>query len=44
MGLLSDTSDEKNRISIGSRDLDTGEQLDASLHTQLDPCESLRIR
>jgi hypothetical protein len=36
MSLFSDTKDEKRQISIDSQDLDTGAQLDASLHTQLD--------
>jgi hypothetical protein len=44
MELFSDTSDEKHQISIDSQHLDTGAQLDAALHTQLDPDESLRIR
>jgi hypothetical protein len=44
MGLFSDTNDEKHHIFIDSQDLDTGAQLDAGLHTQLDPGESLRIR
>jgi hypothetical protein len=39
------TSDEKHgHVSIDSQQVDTGAQLDASLHTQLDPGESLRIR
>jgi hypothetical protein len=44
MGLFSDTSDKKHQISVDSQQLDTGAQLDAALHTQLDPGESLKIR
>jgi hypothetical protein len=45
MGSFSETSDEKlGHVPIDSKQLDTGAQLDASLHTQLDPGESLRIR
>ncbi|KAF8480329.1 MFS general substrate transporter [Russula ochroleuca] len=44
MGLFSDTSDEKRHVSIDPQQLDTGAQLDASFHTQLDPGESLKIR
>jgi hypothetical protein len=44
MGLFSNTSDEKRHVSIESKQLDTGAQLDASLHAPLDPDESLRIR
>ncbi|KAH9991566.1 major facilitator superfamily domain-containing protein [Russula vinacea] len=44
MGLFSVTSNEKRQISIDSHYLDTGAQLDASLSTQLDPGESLKIR
>jgi hypothetical protein len=45
MGFFSETSDEKRgHVSVDSKQLDTGAHLDASLHTQLDPAESLRIR
>jgi hypothetical protein len=46
MGSFSDAIDEKKRghVSIDSQQVDTGAQLDASLHTPLDPGESLRIR
>jgi hypothetical protein len=45
MGSFSEASDEKRgHVSIDSKQLDTGAHLDASLHTQLDPGESLRIR
>ena len=45
MGSFTKTSDEKRiRLVIGSHQADTGAQLDASLHTPLDPVESLRIR
>jgi hypothetical protein len=45
MGSFSETSDKKPaHVSIDSEQLDTGAHLDASLHSQLDPGESLRIR
>jgi ACS family allantoate permease-like MFS transporter len=45
MRFFSETSDEKHgHVSVDSKQLDTGAHLDACLHTQLDPGESLRIR
>ena len=45
MDSLSEKNDEKSsHVSIDSQQVDTGARLDASLHTQLDPNESLRIR
>jgi hypothetical protein len=45
MGSFDKTSDEKRgHVTIDSQQVDTGAQLDASLRTQLDPGESLRIR
>ena len=45
MGALNETSDVKrSHISIDSKQVDTGAQLDASLRTVLDTNESLRIR
>jgi hypothetical protein len=45
MGSFSKTSDEERiHVSIDSKQVDTGAQLDASLQTPLDPDESLRIR
>ena len=45
MDSFSEKSDEKrSHVSVDSQQVDTGAQLDASLHTQLDPNESLRIR
>ncbi|KAH9991581.1 MFS general substrate transporter [Russula vinacea] len=45
MGPFNETSDEKRgHVSIDSKQLDTGAHLDASLQSQLDPGESLRIR
>jgi hypothetical protein len=46
MRFFNETSDEKHgHVSIDSKQLDTGAQLDASLHTQLlDPSESSKIR
>ncbi|KAF8480336.1 major facilitator superfamily domain-containing protein [Russula ochroleuca] len=45
MDSFSETSDEKRgHVSVDSKQLDTGAHLDASLHAELDPGESLRIR
>ena len=45
MGSFDEKSDEKHdQVFIDTRQVDTGAQLDASLHTPLDPNESLRIR
>jgi len=45
MGSFSDTGDEKRgHVSVNSQQVDTGAQLDASLHTPLNPAEALRIR
>jgi hypothetical protein len=45
MGSFSETSDDKrDHVSIDSKQLDTGAHLDAGLHAELDPGESLRIR
>ena len=45
MGSFSETSDKKPvHVSIDSEQLDTGAHLDASLRSQLDPGEFLRIR
>ena len=45
MDSLSEKNDEKSSyVSVHSQQVDTGAQLDASLHTQLDPNESLIIR
>jgi hypothetical protein len=43
MGSFNEKSDEK-RVSVDSQEVDTGAQLDASLHAPLDPAEALRIR
>ena len=42
MGSFSD--EKRGPVSVGSQDVDTGAQLDASLHAPLDPAEALRIR
>jgi len=45
MGFSSDTNDEKGgHVSVDSEQVDAGAQLDASLHTSLNPAEALRIR
>ncbi|KAF8500318.1 MFS general substrate transporter [Russula emetica] len=45
MSFFSETGDEKRgHLSFDSQQVDTGAQLDASIHTPLDPGESLRIR
>jgi hypothetical protein len=45
MSFFSETGDEKRgHVSFDSRQVDAGAQLDASIHTPLDPDESLRIR
>jgi hypothetical protein len=45
MGSFSATSDEKRgHVSLDSQQVDTGAQLDASIHAPLDPGESLRLR
>ncbi|KAF8500319.1 MFS general substrate transporter [Russula emetica] len=45
MGSFSEKSDEKRGpVSVDSQEVDTGAQLDASLHAPLDPAEALRIR
>lgn len=47
MSFFSETDDEKRghgHVSFDSQEVDTGAQLDASIHTPLDPGESLRIR
>jgi hypothetical protein len=45
MGSFNEESDEKHGpVSVDSQEVDTGAQLDASLHAPLDPAEALRIR
>jgi hypothetical protein len=45
MGSFSEKGDEKRGpVSVDSQEVDTGAQLDASLHAPLDPAEALRIR
>ncbi len=45
MSFFSETGDEKRgHVSFDSQQVDTGAQLDASIHTPLDPGEFLRIR
>ncbi|KAN0107668.1 MFS general substrate transporter [Russula decolorans] len=45
MGSFNEKSDEKRGpVSVDSQEVDTGAQLDASLHAPLDPAEALRIR
>ena len=45
MGSFDEKSDEKRGpVSVDSQFVDTGAQLDASLHAPLDPAEALRIR
>ena len=45
MGSFSATNDEKRgHISLDSQQVDTGAQLDASIHAALDSGESLRLR
>ena len=45
MGSFGEKSDEKHdQVFIDTRQVDTGAQLDASLHTPLDSNESVRIR
>ena len=45
MGSFNEKSDEKHdQIFLDIRQADTGAQLDASLHAQLDPNEALQIR
>jgi hypothetical protein len=45
MSFFSETGDEKHgHVSFDSQEVDTGAQLDASIHTPLDPGEFLRIR
>jgi hypothetical protein len=45
MGSFNEKNDEKHdQVFIDTHQVDTGAQLDASLHTPLDPNESLRIR
>ena len=45
MGSFEEKTDEKrDQVFIDTHRADTGAQLDASLHTPLDPNESLRIR
>jgi hypothetical protein len=45
MGSFDEKGDEKlSPVSIDSKEVDTGAQLDASLHAPLDPAEALRIR
>lgn len=36
--------DELGPVSVDSKEVDTGAQLDASLQSSLDPAEALRIR
>jgi hypothetical protein len=45
MSFFSDTGDEKRgHVSFDSQQVDTGAQLDASIHIPLDPGESMKIR
>lgn len=45
MSFFSETGDEKRgHVAFESQQVDTGAQLDASIHTPPDPGESLRIR
>ena len=45
MGSFDEKSGEKRGpVSVDSQFVDTGAQLDASLHAPLDPAEALRIR
>ena len=45
MGSFDEKNDEEpDKVFIDTQQVDTGAQLDASLHTPLDPDESLRIR
>ena len=45
MDSFGEKSDEKRGpVSVDSKEVDTGAQLDASLHAPLDPAEALRIR
>ena len=45
MGSFAENGDEKRvPVSVDSKEVDTGAQLDASLHAPLDPAEALRIR
>ncbi len=45
MGSFSERSDEKpGHVFLDSQQVDTGAQLDASIHTPLNPAETLRIR
>jgi len=45
MGSFNEKSEEKRGpVSVDSQEVDTGAQLDASLHAPLDPVEALRIR
>jgi hypothetical protein len=45
MGSFDEKGDEKrDAVLVNSNEVDTGAQLDASLHAPLDPAEALRIR
>ena len=45
MGSFDEKNDEEpDKVFIDTQHVDTGAQLDASLHAPLDPNESLRIR
>jgi hypothetical protein len=44
MSFFSETDEKRGHVSFDAQQVDTGAQLDASIHTPLDPGESLRIR